>query len=156
MRRLFFFSFSSEWQHPVSLLFSGVFTSPATVYYKGPSIDLSAWIKQDGIIPLTQGVKINQYELWWTLTQHIYSTRLWLSSGGSLQFKCWHFYERLWFMDLILSQISKSYVTRLVYNKMLISSSVSQYMLQYTLQIVSLPLVYLCNDAVCICISFGF
>lgn len=30
------------------------------------------------------------------------------------------FYERLWFMDLILCQNSKSYVTRLVCNKMLI------------------------------------
>lgn len=38
----------------------------------------------------------------------------------SLQFRCWHFYERLWFMDLILTQISKSHVTRLVCNKMLI------------------------------------
>lgn len=59
----FFSSLSSEWQHPVSLLFSGVFTSPAAVYYKGPSVDLSAWIKQNGIILLTQGVKINQSEL---------------------------------------------------------------------------------------------
>lgn len=97
---------------------------PTAIYYKGPRVDLSAGIKQDGIVLLTQGVKINQYELWWTLCVYITSTytfmpvtvQRWLS----LQFMCWHFYERLWFMDLILSQISKSYVTRLVCNKMLI------------------------------------
>lgn len=65
------FFFSSEWQRPVSLLFSGVFTSPTAIYYKGPTVDLSAGIKQDGIVLLTQGVKINQYELWWTLCVRI-------------------------------------------------------------------------------------
>lgn len=80
-----FFS-PSEWQCLVSLLFSGVFTSPTVFYYKNPSVDLSAWIKQDGIVLLTQGVKINQYELWWTLCVYITHTHscLWLFRGGSL------------------------------------------------------------------------